>query len=206
MTNIKKWAALAVCAVIAPLAAQATGVIALGGGALRSASLGSAEAGYTGSGNGTDAAVQVDTGGAAWTEVGSVAGSGGPGTYNGGGLRVVVTTGSWGGSGPLSGTWTITSATFWTTYGDAAISLHAGNGGGNPDHFTWVLTDGATTGTWTYDGSAFRGGGLSNLKLFGRTGTRQDPNPSVPEGGTTVALLGIALCGLGMARSRMVQA
>ena len=210
ITNFKKWAAVAVCAICTPLVAQAVGTITLGGPlpSFRTASLGSADAiGYTGSGNATAAIVTGHTGGAAWTEVGSVAGgSGGPGTYINGGLTVVVTSGNWGDKGPLSGTWTINNANFWTTYGDAAISLHVGNGGGGPDHFVWVLTDFGTTGNWSYNGTGLGGGGLSNLKLYGRgTGTTPQPSP-VPEGGTTVALLGLALCGLGLVRSRLVKA
>ena len=169
----------------------------------RTATLDSAQAGAgnssTGSGNATAAIVSAALG-ATYTERGDIAGNGGPGNYSNGQLSVQVLTGSWGGNGPLTGTWTITNAAFWTTFDNAAISLHVGNGGGAPDHFIWKLTQGAQTGTWSYSGVGIGGGGLSNLKLYsnGKPGT--GGGGRVPDGGTTIACLGMALLGLGSVR------
>jgi hypothetical protein len=47
-------------------------------------------------------------------------------------LTVKLTSGSWGQS-PAAGTWAI-SPDFWAKYGEAVISIHVGNGGGDPNH------------------------------------------------------------------------
>lgn len=171
----------------------------------RTATLDSAQAGAgnssTGSGNAT-AAVVTAFFGVPYTERADVAGNGGPGNYSNGQLSVQVLTGSWGDKGPLTGNWTITNAAFWTTFGNAAISMHVGNGGGEPDHFIWKLTQGAQTGTWSYSGLGLGGGGLSNLKLYsnGTGGPGGGGGGRVPDGGTTIACLGFALLGLGSMR------
>ncbi len=169
----------------------------------RTATLASAQAGAgnsgTGSGNAT-AAVVSSLFGAPYTERGDVAGgSGGPGSYANGLLTVQVLTGSWGSKGPLTGNWAI-SAPFWASYPNAAISMHVGNGGGEPDHFIWKITPGAQTGTWSYNGTGLGGGGLSNLKLYSNGTGPPPPPPGVPDGGTTLVSLGIALLGLGSMR------
>lgn len=180
-------------------------VITLGGPLpdMRTATLSSAESGFTGSGNATAAVVSTTLGGT-WTERGSIeGGSAGPGSLSDGMFNVVVSSGTWGSKGPISGTWTITNSSFFTTYADAAISLHVGNGGGEPDHFIWKLTPDLLTGTFSYDGNGIGGGGLSNLKLFS-SGTGTPPPPGgggkVPDGGTTLLSLGLALVGLGSMR------
>ena len=170
----------------------------------RTATLDSAQAGAnnstTGSGNATAASTSAFFG-VPYTERGSVAGNGGPGNYASGQLNIQVLTGSWGGNGPLTGNWTITNAAFWTTFGNAAISLHVGNGGGGPDHFIWKLTQGAQSGSWSYSGVGLGGGGLSNLKLYSNgTAPGTGDARGVPDGGTTIACLGMALLGLGSMR------
>ena len=195
--------ALAICSMAQLNAASIT----LGGPlpTFRTATLASAQAGAgnssIGTGNATAADVTAALGGF-YTERGNVAGNGGPGNYSDGQLSIQVLTGSWGGNGPLTGNWTITNAAFWTTYGDGAISLHVGGGGrdSEPDHFIWKLTQGAQSGTWSYSGVGINGGGLSNMKLYSNGTPGTGGGGRVPDGGTTIACLGMALLGLGSVR------
>jgi hypothetical protein len=89
----------------------------------------------------------------------------------------------------------------------AVISMHVGNGNGEPDHFIWALSPGLLTGSWSYNGNSplLGGGGFSNMKLYssaaGIPGT--GGGGRVPDGGTTIALLGVSLLGLGSARKLM---
>ena len=77
---------------------------------------------------------------------------------------------------PNSGTWEIDDS-FWDVYDQAVITMHIGDGNGDPDHWAWLVLDGTTSGTWevdfTYvDGTSTKGGGLSNIRLWGaNTGT-----------------------------------
>lgn len=175
----------------------------------RTAGLGSATSVKWGPGNATAAVVNatLPTGDAGdpWVERGSVAGgSAGPGTIMDGDLTVEVLTGNWGSGGPLTGKWTINNPTFWSDYGFAAISLHVGNGGGEPDHWIWEITNGETTGTWNYEKLDGGGGGLSNLKLYSHG--EGDDTTTVPEGGASFALMGLALAGLGATRRFLKKA
>jgi hypothetical protein len=106
-------------------------------------------------------------------------------------LTVTLDSGMTWGTGPTSGSWAI-DPTFFSVFGSAAISMHAGNGGGDPDVFAWLITPGTTSGHWRYVRSAGGGGGLSNLTLWGN-GT---PN-NVPEAGSTVILLVLGFLALG---------
>ena len=172
--------------------------ITLGGlPSLREATLDSAVEGFAGSGNATAAIVDGYLASLApWTEVGSVEpDTGGPGPYSQGLLDIVLLSGIWGDS-PAAGTWAINGATFWTDHAEAAISLHVGNGGGEYDHFVWRIEPGVLSGTWSYDGGALGGGGLSNLKLH-TTGT------AVPDGGVTIALLGMGIMGFALLKRRL---
>jgi len=45
--------------------------------------------------------------------------------------------------------------------------MHVGHGNGNPDYFAWSVTPGVTSGSFSYKDLDGRGGGLSNLFLFG---------------------------------------
>jgi hypothetical protein len=105
-------------------------------------------------------------------------------------LSITFTKGTWGDAG-VAGTWTI-DPSFWTLYGSAVIGWHAGNGGGDPDSFMFLIEPGATTGTWSYEGE--RGGGLSNFQLYG-----SGPPQKVPDGGATVIMLGLVLGGVAVA-------
>ncbi len=161
----------------------------------RTATLTSAVSGTTGEGNATVSDVQAAYNFSTWTERADVTSVG-----TNGWLNVTLTSGSFG-SQPAAGNWTITNNAFWTTYGAGAISMHVGGGQGTPDHFIWLLTPGQLTGTWSYNGGSANGGGLSNLKLYSNSST---PNTGgggrVPDGGTTMLSLGVALLGLGSMR------
>jgi len=107
---------------------------------------------------------------ATWTKEGEVSpGDGATGAHANDLLTITLLTGSWGGNSGITGTWNIASS-FWSTYGTAAITMHVGNGNGDPDHFVWLIEQGQTSGTFSYSDLDGRGGGLSNNFLFG-TGT-----------------------------------
>lgn len=75
-----------------------------------------------------------------------------------------VDTDSWGTD--VNGLWYI-APSFWTTYSRAIITMHVGQGGGDPDAFAWLITSDTTEGSFSYNVVAGKGGGLSNLFLFG---------------------------------------
>lgn len=130
------------------------------GNQYRTASLTSAEACFTGSGN-TKLSHIEDYFDGEWDPLGGVSSS----TTNGY-LTVNLLTGSWGSGGPITGTWAIDQS-FWSVYGTASLSIHVGNGRYDPDHFAWLITDGQTSGTWSYTKLSGNGGGLSNMHLWG---------------------------------------
>lgn len=102
------------------------------------------------------------------------------------------------GNGPLDGTWTIDSS-FWLTYGRAVITMHVGNGAGDPDWFLWEVSPNNTSGTFHYARLSGGGGGLSNLFLWGAGEPAQ-----VPDGGVTAILLGAGLLLAGLFRRKAV--
>ena len=181
-TSIGSVIMAAILTMCMPLATQAIS-ITLGGPlpTFREATLDSAIAGSgrIGSGNATVTDVEGYYGGD-WTERGESTDGGDVGIF-----EVVLTSGAWGGN-VAGGTWEITDSLFWTSYADGAISMHVGDGDGEPDHFVWQITPSDLTGTWSYDGTGIGGGGLSNLKLYsGGTG--------VPEATSTLIALGLAM-------------
>ncbi len=102
------------------------------------------------------------------------------------------------GNGPLDGTWTIDSS-FWQTYGRAVITMHVGNGNGDPDWFFWEIKKGETIGNFFYHRQSGGGGGLSNLFLWGG----DIPPPQVPDSGTSAILVGLGLIALGLFRRQV---
>jgi PEP-CTERM motif len=106
-----------------------------------------------------------------------------------------VNASSWGTS--VEGEWFIADS-FWDTYENAVITMHVGQGGGDPDAFAWLITPDEVEGWFSYNRISGSGGGLSNLFLFG-SGTRQVPEPA------TLALLGIGLAGMALSRRRRVR-
>ena len=131
-------------------------------------------------------------------------------------FNATVTHGSWG-NAPVGGTFNIGNA-FWASNDSAVLSMHIGDGGGDPDHFAWAYVTRAdfVSGSgifgigFSWDGisldtsfpsgdSTISGMGLSNFKLWG-----QEP-VSVPEP-SIIALFGAGLAGLGFARRRKQRA
>lgn len=111
-------------------------------------------------------------------------------------LTISFTSGAWG-EAAVTGTWSIASS-FWNTYTNAVIGFDVGNRGGAPTAWMFLVTPNETAGTFDYDRGAGNFGGFANVQLFG-SGTA-----SVPDGGATLALFGLALGGLGIVRRRLM--
>lgn len=176
--------------VVTPMSVAPGGVVSYSGD--RSASLSSAVSGYAvGDVTGTPNAVDVQNRfGGTWLKEGELTADGTDDL-----LTIDLTSGTWGSAGPLSGTWAI-NPSFWTTYGSAVITMHVGNGAGDPDWFLWEITPLQTSGNFSYVRTDGGGGGLSNLFLWG-SGT---PGTKVPDSGVTLSLLALALGALGLMR------
>ncbi len=125
--------------------------------------------------------------GGTWVKQGELTGNGSNGLFS-------VSGANWGNE-DVTGTWQINSS-FWDTYGAALITMHVGGGQKNAvDNFEWVVTPDSLAGTWSYDKLKGKGGGLSNIKLWG-SGT---PTIKVPEPSALLLML-IGLFSLGFAR------
>jgi hypothetical protein len=118
-------------------------------------------------------------------------------------LTVDGTPNNW--NSPVTGTWGI-NPTFWTTFSSAVISIQVSNEGDeNKKWFAWVITPTSTTGNWTYTKNGGEGGGdggdsnggVDKMQLWG-SGEGSSNAPGVPDAGSTLALMGIALAGLGL--------
>lgn len=176
------------------VAASASAITITLGNGNRTASLGSAEVGATGDGNPQVGDINGNFPGLApWTHVGATSLDDGLST---GGLTITFTTGTWGAQS-VTGTWSI-DPSFWSTYGDAVITMHVGAGSvaNTPDYFAWLITPGTTSGTFSYERLAGNGGGFSNIHLWGAGA----PTTRVPEAGSSLALLGAALTIFGLVR------
>jgi hypothetical protein len=204
MNNLLKIAVPAMLAV-ASFSVNAAAITC--GGAQRTATLDPSTACSTGTGNATAAIVNATMPFSGldplatneWSEVGqeTSAGASVPAMFD-----VSLTSGTWG-STPVTGTWTIASS-FWTTYGNAAISMHVGNGGGDPDHWIWAIEQGATSGTFSYAKLTGTGGGLSNLKLYGAGDPVVVDPPVTPVSEPSIlGLMGLGMIGLGLSRRRL---
>jgi hypothetical protein len=107
-----------------------------------------------------------------------------------------VTADSWGTH--VTGDWFIAES-FWSMYSYAVITMHVGHGGGDPDAFAWLIAPGETSGYFSYDVVSGRGGGLSNLMLFGAGPGLNVPAPDA------LALFGLGLLGITFRRRRARQ-
>jgi hypothetical protein len=125
--------------------------------------------------------------GGTWVKQGELTGNGSNGLFS-------VSGASWGNE-DVNGTWLINSS-FWNTYGSALITIHVGGGQKNAvDNFEFVVTPNSLSGTWSYDKLKGKGGGLSNIKLWGSG----KPTIKVPEPSALFLLL-IGLFSLGFVR------
>ena len=130
---------------------------------------------YVGPITGTPDASSVATQfGGSWTNEGGVTGNASNDL-----LTVGLNSGAWGAL-PVAGTLNLDDA-FWSMYGRAVITIHLGNGSGDPDWFFFELTHGATAADFSVVKISGGGGGLSNINLWGSgTPFEQCDEPCTP--------------------------
>lgn len=114
----------------------------------------------------------------------------------------------------LSGTWSV-PLSLWNTYGRLFLAFHFGDGKPgetmtNPDSFVLELLRPTTSGDWRFYSNDVNAKltGLSNIYVLSEgTCTQQcgTNDNNVPEPGS-LALAGLAMAGLGLARRRISQA
>ena len=75
---------------------------------------------------------------------------------------LTVTADSWGVD--AEGNWF--SPTFWSMYSRAVITMHVGQGGGNPDAFAWLITPGEASGSFSYERISGTGGGFQPVSVW----------------------------------------
>ena len=100
-----------------------------------------------------------------------------------------------------TGTFTI-SSNLWDSWSDIAIGFKFGTGNQPNSWFVFQLNPLTTSGDWEFTNMFGKGGGLSHIQLYGANAV--NPPTSVPEPGT-LALLGIGMLGVGIARRRKRQ-
>ena len=137
----------------------------------RTASLSSASACYAQTLGSTAKGSDVDaiTGGD-WTKVSELTSSGTDGWFS--------VSGSGWGKASAAGSWSI-SDIFWDNFTSALITMHVGGGQKNAvDNFEWLITSATDLGSWSYSKLNGKGGGLSNIKLWGMgTPVKTEPVP-----------------------------
>ena len=85
---------------------------------------------------------------------------------------LTVTADSWGVD--VEGQWFIDNS-FWSMYSRAVVTMHVGQGGGNPDAFAWLITPGETSGSSPTNEFPVRAAGCPTCFCSGRAiraGTR----------------------------------
>jgi hypothetical protein len=97
----------------------------------------------------------------------------------------------------LSGTFSF-DVSLWSSFSNLIIVFKTGEGQSDPDWAAFDLDPLTISGLWEILNSGTGDQSLSHASLYGLPGTTQ-----VPDGGTTLGLLGLGLLGLGYVRRRL---